>query len=55
LRRGDFHLRAQIGFIRLWDMPVTVGDMPVTVGEKTVLDLDQDNAVAAKDVFKRKS
>ena len=53
MRRGDFHRRVQIGFT--WDMPVTVGDMPVTVGEKTVLDLDQDNAVAAKDVFKRKS
>jgi len=29
--------------------------MEVTAGEKTVLDLNQDNAVAAKDVFlKRK-
>lgn len=46
VRPGDYRLRAQIGFTRLWDMPVTVG-------EKTVLDLNQDNAVAAKDVFKR--
>ena len=49
VRPGDYRLRAQIGFTRLWDMPVTVG-------EKTVLDLNQDNAVAPKDVFlKRKS
>ena len=48
VRPGDYRLRAQISFTRLWDMPVTVG-------EKTVLDLNQDNAVAAKDVFfKRK-
>jgi hypothetical protein len=46
VRPGDYRLRGQIGFTRLWDMPVTVG-------EKTVLDLTQDNAVAAKDVFKR--
>ena len=44
VRPGDYRLRAQIGFTRLWDMPVTVG-------EKTVLDLNQDNAVAPKDVF----
>ena len=49
VRPGDYRLRAQIGFTRLWDMPVTVG-------EKTQLDLNQDNAVAPKDVFlKRKS
>ena len=48
VRPGDYRLRAQISFTRLWDMPVTVG-------EKTVLDLNQDNAVAPKDVFlKRK-
>ena len=48
VRPGDYRLRGQISFTRLWDMPVTVG-------EKTVLDLNQDNAVAAKDVFlKRK-
>jgi hypothetical protein len=47
VRPGDYRLRGQISFTRLWDMPVTVG-------EKTVLDLNQDNAVAARDVFKRK-
>jgi hypothetical protein len=47
VRPGDYRLRGQISFTRLWDMPVTVG-------EKTVLDLNQDNAVAASDVFKRK-
>ena len=47
VRPGDYRLRGQISFTRLWDMPVTVG-------EKTVLDLTQDNAVAAKDVFLRK-
>jgi hypothetical protein len=36
---GDYRLRAQIGYTRLWDMDVTVRD-------KTVLDLTQDNAVA---------
>lgn len=47
VRPGDYRLRGQISFTRLWDMPVTVG-------EKTALDLNQNNAVAAKDVFKRK-
>ena len=47
MRPGDYRLRGQISFTRVWDMPVTVG-------EKTVLDLNQDNAVAARDVFKRK-
>jgi len=48
VRPGDYHLRAQIGYTRLWDMQVTVG-------EKTTLDLTQDNAVAPKDAIKTKS
>jgi hypothetical protein len=44
---GDYRLRAQIGYTRLWDMDVTVTD-------KTVLDLTQDNAVA-RDLLKKKS
>jgi hypothetical protein len=48
VRPGDYHLRAQIGYTRLWDMPVTVG-------EKTTLDLTLDNAVAPKDAIKTKS
>jgi tetratricopeptide (TPR) repeat protein len=45
---GDYRLRAQIGYTRLWDMDVTVND------GKTVLDLTQDNAVA-RDLLKKKS
>ena len=41
MRPGDYRLRAQIGYTRLWDMDVTVG-------EKTVLDLTQDNAVSPR-------
>ena len=47
VKPGDYRLRAQIGYTRLWDMPVTVG-------EKTVLDLTQDNTVASKDAIKTK-
>ena len=48
MRPGDYRLRAQISFTRLWDMPVTVG-------EKTVLDLTLNKTVADKDVLKPKS
>jgi hypothetical protein len=47
VKPGDYRLRAQIGYTRLWDMPVTVG-------EKTILDLTQDNTVAPKDAIKTK-
>jgi hypothetical protein len=39
VRPGDYRLRAQIAYTRVWEMDVTVGD-------KTVLDLTQDNAVS---------
>jgi hypothetical protein len=39
VRPGDYRLRAQIAYTRIWEMDVTVG-------EKTMLDLTQDNAVS---------
>jgi hypothetical protein len=48
VKPGDYRLRAQFGYTRLWDMQVTVG-------EKTTLDLTQDNAIAPKDAIKTKS
>jgi Tetratricopeptide repeat len=47
VRPGDYRLRAQIGYTRLWDMDVTVG-------EKSVLDLTQDNATD-RNALKKKS
>jgi tetratricopeptide (TPR) repeat protein len=47
VRPGDYRLRAQIAYTRVWEMDVTVGD-------KTVLDLTQDNAVA-RDLLKNPS
>jgi tetratricopeptide (TPR) repeat protein len=44
VRPGDYRLRAQIAYTRIWEMDVTVGD-------KTVLDLTQDNAVS-RDILK---
>ena len=44
VRPGDYRLRAQIAYTRIWEMDVTVG-------EKTVLDLTQDNAVS-RDLLK---
>jgi tetratricopeptide (TPR) repeat protein len=44
VRPGDYRLRAQIAYTRIWEMDVTVG-------EKTVLDLTQDNAVS-RDILK---
>jgi tetratricopeptide (TPR) repeat protein len=47
VRPGDYRLRAQAGYARLWEMDVTVG-------EKTLLDLTPDNATS-RDALKRPS
>lgn len=47
VRPGDYKLRAQIPYARIWEMDVTVG-------EKTMLDLTQDNAVS-RDILKNRS
>jgi hypothetical protein len=47
VRPGDYRLRAQIPYNRIWEMDVTVG-------EKTMLDLTQDNALT-RDVLKNRS
>jgi len=47
VRPGDYRLRAQIPYGRIWEMDVTVG-------EKTMLDLTPDNAVS-RDVLKHRS
>lgn len=47
VRPGDYRLRAQIAYTRIWEMDVTVGD-------KTMLDLTQDNAVS-RDILKNPS
>jgi tetratricopeptide (TPR) repeat protein len=44
VRPGEYRLRAQIAYTRIWEMDITVGD-------KTVLDLTQDNAVS-RDLLK---
>ncbi len=46
VRPGDYRLRAQIAYTRIWEMDVTVGD-------KTVLDLTQDNAVS-RDILEQR-
>jgi tetratricopeptide (TPR) repeat protein len=47
VRPGDYRLRAQAGYARLWEMDITVG-------EKTMLDLTPDNATS-RDALKRPS
>jgi hypothetical protein len=47
VRPGDYRLRAQVGYNRLWEMDVVVGD-------KTMLDLTQDNATS-RDALKQRS
>jgi tetratricopeptide (TPR) repeat protein len=47
VRPGDYRLRAQVGYARLWDMDVSIG-------EKTILDLTPDNATS-RDALKRPS
>jgi tetratricopeptide (TPR) repeat protein len=47
VRPGDYRLRVQIAYTRIWEMDVTVGD-------KTLLDLTRDNAVS-RDLLKQPS